>query len=164
MKWKLLTQETERTFVLVFDSGDEVVQTLRTFAEEQDLTAARFTAIGAFHEAMLGYFDFETKDYSKLPVDQQVEVLSLIGNIALKDAKPKVHAHVVVGRSDGTSLGGHLLSARVRPTLEVVLIESPVHLQRKHDEATGLALIDPNAESLPHRRGRPIKMEVESSN
>ena len=90
----------------------------------------------------LGYFDWESKEYQKIPVREQVEVLSLIGDVALKDGEPKVHAHVVVGRSDGSTRGGHLLDAHVRPTLEVILVQSPAHLRKHHDEESGLALID----------------------
>ena len=99
------------------------------------------TAIGAFRDATLGYFDWEAKEYLKIPVNEQVEVLSLIGDVALKDGEPKVHAHVVVGRSDGSTRGGHLIEAHVRPTLEVIVTESPVHLHKQVDEESGLALI-----------------------
>jgi predicted DNA-binding protein with PD1-like motif len=75
-------------------------------------------------------------------VQEQVEVLSLVGDIALKDGEPTVHAHVVVGKADGSAHGGHLIEAHVLPTLELILIESPNFLQRKYDEETGLALID----------------------
>ena len=103
--------------------------------------AARFTAIGAFAEATLGYFDWQSKEYRKIPIREQVEVLSLVGDIALEDGEPKLHAHVVLGRSDGTTRGGHLLEAHVRPTLEVMLVESPEHLHKEHDRESGLALI-----------------------
>jgi predicted DNA-binding protein with PD1-like motif len=101
------------------------------------------TAIGAFREATLGYFDWETMDYLKIPVREQVEVVSLVGDVAEGEkGGPKVHAHVVVSRRDGTALAGHLLEARVRPTLELILVdESPAHLQRRHDAESGLALI-----------------------
>lgn len=141
MHWKLLDQSTERTFALVFDTGDEAVSTLTRFAKDQNLAAARFTAIGAFSDAVLGYFDWTKKDYERIPVTEQVEVIALIGDIALKGADPQVHAHVVVGLRDGTTRGGHLLEARVRPTLEVMLTEAPAHLRRVHDAETGLALI-----------------------
>ena len=101
------------------------------------------TAIGAFSSVKLGYFDWETKAYRTIPVDEQVEVLSLLGDVATKDGEPAVHAHVVVGRSDGTTRGGHLLEAHVRPTLEVILDESPSHLRKRHDPESGLALIRP---------------------
>ena len=114
----------------------------RSIASLHQLTAARFTAIGAFSEATLGYFDAKKKAYEKIPVREQVEVLSLIGDVALDGGQPKIHAHVVVGKRDGTAHGGHLLAAHVRPTLEVMLTEAPMHLRRSFDPMSGLALID----------------------
>ena len=141
MKSKLINDQREKTFVLVFETGDEVASGLLEFAKQQKLAAAHFTAIGALEELTLGYFDWQSKEYQKIPVREQVEVLSLVGNIVDTDKGPKLHAHVVVGKRDGSAHGGHLIDARVRPTLEVVLIESPDHLRRRHDEASGLALI-----------------------
>jgi uncharacterized protein len=141
----------QRTFALVFDKGDEVVSQLTAFAREHRISAAQVTAIGALSDAMLGYFDRERKDYRKIPVSGQVEVLALVGDIALGDGEPTVHAHVVLGRPDGTALGGHLLEARVWPTLEVVLTESPAHLRRRHDPETGLALIELESSTTGHR-------------
>ena len=145
MKWRVLHENGERTFVLVFAKGDEAMAGLESFVREQHVTAARFTGIGAFTDAKLGYFDRERKDYAEIPVPEQVEALSLLGDVAMEDDEPKVHAHVVLGRSDGTTVGGHLLEARVWPTLEVVLDESPAHLRKRSDPETGLALIDPDA-------------------
>jgi uncharacterized protein len=142
VKSKVINEGPERTIALVFDRGDEVVGTLEQFAAKQKLTAARFTAIGAFERVTLGYFDWERKDYERIPVDEQVEVLSLVGDVALDGDKPKLHAHAVLGRRDGSTVGGHLLEATVRPTLEVLLIDSPGHLRRKRDPVSGLALID----------------------
>ena len=142
MKTKLLNRNGESTFALVLATNDEVVQCLTKFASEQKVTAAHFTGIGAFSSVVLGYFDWKRKDYNRIPIDEQVEVVSLVGDIALSKGKPMVHAHVVVGKTDGTAHGGHLLEGRVRPTLEVVLVESPAHLRRSHDAASGLALID----------------------
>jgi predicted DNA-binding protein with PD1-like motif len=141
MRSKVLSGTGERRFAIVFDTGDEVVAGLTRFAEEQKLDASSFTAIGAFSSALLGYFDWEKKDYERIPVREQVEVLALVGDIALQDGRPKLHAHVVLGKRDGSACGGHLLEARVRPTLEVILSESPSYLKREHDPASGLALI-----------------------
>jgi uncharacterized protein len=143
MRSRLIHSEGgEKIFVLVFDTGDEVVSEMTTFARENNLDAASITAIGAFSGATLGYFDIVRKEYEKIPLEEQVEVLSLIGDIALNEGEPELHAHVVLGRRDGTTRGGHLLEAHVRPTLEVVLTESPDHLKKRTDEETGLALID----------------------
>jgi predicted DNA-binding protein with PD1-like motif len=146
MKSKLLDATGQKTFALVFDKGDEVVGELTAFAKGERVRAAHFTAIGAFSEVTLGYFDRGRKDYKRMAIGEQVEVLSLIGDVALDDkGAPKVHAHVVVGLSDSQTRGGHLLSARVWPTLEVILVESPAYLRKRHDPDTGLALIDPAA-------------------
>jgi hypothetical protein len=131
-----------RTFILVFSTGDGVAKPLLQFARDQHIEAASFTGLGAFQHVTLGYFEFQKRDYKRIPVDAQVEVVSLVGNVAIGDDGPKLHAHVVVGQQDGTALGGHLLDATVRPTLEIVLVETPGHLRRRSDAATGLALID----------------------
>jgi predicted DNA-binding protein with PD1-like motif len=143
MKAKRLdAQNGHATYAVVFDTGEEVIAGLTDFAKRQRLDASHFTAIGAFSDATLTFFDMEKKDYRKIPVGEQVEVLSLVGDVTLDKGEPKIHAHVVVGKPDGTTRGGHILEAHVRPTLEVILVESPAHLRRTTDEATGLALIN----------------------
>lgn len=143
MKSKVLaTAAGQRTFAVIFDTGDEIMAGLQAFAREQRLAGSHFTAIGACREVRLGYFEWETKRYRAIPVDEQVEVLSLVGDVSLApDGQPQVHAHIVVGKADGTAHGGHLLRATVRPTLEVILTESPTHLQRQLDPDAGIPLI-----------------------
>ena len=143
MRSKILNDAAERTYALIFDTDEEPVSLLTRFAEEHNIAAARFTAIGAFREVLVGYFDWEKKDYVHIPIREQVEVLALVGDVAFaeKEKKPRLHAHVVVGKRDGTAHGGHLLQARVRPTLEVILTESASYLARRHDPQSGLALI-----------------------
>jgi uncharacterized protein len=141
MRAKVINEGPERTFAVILDKGDEVISTLERFAAEHGLTASRITAIGAFERVTLGYFDWRRKDYSRIEVDEQVEVLTLLADIAISGEKPKLHAHVVLGRRDGSTVGGHLLEAIVRPTLEVVLVESPGYLRRVHDPVSGLPLI-----------------------
>jgi predicted DNA-binding protein with PD1-like motif len=143
MKVRMIEQGAQKTYAVIFDKDEEFISGLTSWAKENKLGGSHFTAIGAFREVTLGYFDRDKKDYQKIPVREQVEVLSLIGDIALKDGIPQVHAHVVVGKFDGSAHGGHILEARVWPTLELILTESPKHLCRKYDPETGLALIDP---------------------
>lgn len=154
MEFKLLNHDNgERTYALIFDEGDEMMEGLKNFVAAQDIDGASFTAIGAFQRATLGFFDMDEKEYKPIPIDEQVEVLSLMGNVGIHVEKnePKIHAHVVVGKRDGAAMGGHVLEAHVRPTLEVVLIETPQFLQRRTDEKTGLALIDlASAHSTAH--------------
>ena len=141
MRWKRIADEPT-TFAVIFETGDEIASLLHRFATQQGLGDSSFKAIGALSYAKLGWFNWETKRYDPACVlDEQVELLSLIGDIALKDGDPQVHAHVVVGRSDGTAHGGHLLEARVRPTCELILTESPIHLRKTVDPTSGIALI-----------------------
>ena len=140
-----------RTLVIVLATDDEAVKSLTSFAVNQRLAASHFTAIGAFSRAVVAYFDWSAKQYRHISIDEQVEVLSLMGDVTIEDGKPKVHAHVVLGKADATAHGGHLIEASVRPTLEIVVTETPRPLHRRFDPASGVALIDPAAEKV--RRG-----------
>jgi uncharacterized protein len=134
--------KSPKTFILVFQMGDELAKGLSKFGEEQKLSAASFTAVGALSSVRLGWFSWESKKYEpSVTLDEQVELLSLIGDVALYKGKPVVHAHAVIGKRDGTAHGGHLLEAHIRPTCEVMLTESPAHLQKYVDPESGLALI-----------------------
>ena len=142
MRSTLLLDRAERTFVVVFDKGEEVIEGLTMFAGRERLRASHITAIGALSDVTLGYFDWVRKHYEAIRLNEQVEVVTLAGDVAVKGQDPQVHAHVTVGRRDGSAYGGHLLEGHVRPTLEIILVESPAHLRKKVDEVTGLALID----------------------
>ena len=145
MKSKLIDESGEKTFAVIFEKGDEVIETLRRFANEQRLLASHFTAIGALSNVVIGFFDPAKKQYKRIPIREQVEVLSLTGGITFEGDVPKIHAHIVLGKADGTAYGGHLLEGHVFPTIELILVESPKYLQRRLDKETGLALIDLDA-------------------
>jgi predicted DNA-binding protein with PD1-like motif len=143
MKTKLLHDaDGKRTFAIILETDDEAVSCLEAFAEKQSIGGSQVTAIGALSRATLAYFDWQTKAYQRINVGEQVEVASLIGDIAVgPDNRPSVHIHVVLGKRDGTALAGHLQEAHVRPTLEIIVTEMPVHLHKCKDKDSGLALI-----------------------
>ncbi|ESY66885.1 MULTISPECIES: PPC domain-containing DNA-binding protein [Mesorhizobium] len=147
MKSRLVNEISgQRTFVVVLDPGEEAFMALTDFAADQKVDGASLTAIGAFETATVGWFDPDAKTYRKIPIDEQCEVLSAIGDVALgDDGKPSLHVHAVLGLSDGTTRGGHLLDGIVRPTLEVTLVEAPGHLRRSKRPGLGVALIDLDA-------------------
>jgi len=139
---KVISPDHPRTYALIFETGDEVASSLKEFAEENQLSGSSFKGVGALSDVKVGWFNWEKKKYeTAASLNEQVEVLSLLGDIALHDGAPAVHAHIVVGKKDGTAHGGHLQEAHVRPTLELILTESPATLQKKHDPESGLALI-----------------------
>ena len=144
MQSKLIADAADgRTFVVVLDPGEEAVNTITGFAKSARLPGASLTALGAFERATVGWFDVATKNYRKIDVAEQCEALSLVGDIAIDDrGEPSLHLHAVLGLKDGSTRGGHVLEAIVRPTLEVILKETPRALKRKKRPDLGLALID----------------------
>lgn len=140
-----LVDETDgrRTFVVVLEMGEEVVSSITGFVEEQSLASSSVTGIGGFQRVRLGFFDYERSGFRENVVDEQVELLSLVGNVADEAGTPHLHAHVVLGRYDATTRGGHLVEGIVRPTMELVIEEYPEHLQRQLDDKTGLVLLKP---------------------
>jgi predicted DNA-binding protein with PD1-like motif len=144
MKSRLLNDGPQRTFALVFNTGEELIGAFSALAKQHNIHSASFTGLGALSRVVLGYFDWERKEYRKLVFDEQVEVVSLIGNVALdQHGQPSLHPHMVIARSDATAFGGHVLEALVRPVIELVVTESPAYLQRRKDAESGLALISP---------------------
>ena len=143
MKTKLLHEAGgKRTFAVILQTDDEAMRCLKDFAERERIGGAQVTAIGALRRAKLAYFDWETKAYQTIEVGDQVEVASLVGDIAVgPHGKPSIHVHAVLGRRDGSAMAGHLQEAHVRPTLEIIVTESPTHLCKAKDKESGLALI-----------------------
>jgi predicted DNA-binding protein with PD1-like motif len=140
---QLVAKEFERCFAVVLDEGEEATEQLLAFAKTYDVTGATFTGLGAFARATLGFFDLEHKEYRPIPIDEQVELISLVGNFAAEGREPRLHCHVAVSNRLGQAFGGHLLKGFVRPTLEVVVIDSPVHLRRAMDPRRGIPLLVP---------------------
>ena len=119
------------------------MQGLLAFARKHQLVAGHLTGIGAISHAVIGYFDPQKKTYLRNHEKGQAEVLSLTGNLARYNDEPFFHVHTVLGLRDGSTRGGHLFEATVRPTVEVVLTTYAKAVRRKIDPETGLPLLDP---------------------
>lgn len=145
MKWQQVEASPASVYVLVLAPGEDALAEITGFARKQGLGASQVTAVGAFSRAVVGWFDRAAKDYRRIGVDEQCEVLSLLGDIAVGEDGPTAHLHAVLGLSDGTTRGGHLLEGRVWPTLEVIVRDSPAALAKIHRPELGLALIDPES-------------------
>lgn len=148
MKVKQVAGGATLTYVAVLDADEEAFSALSDWAASQQISAAQVTAVGAFEGAIIGWFDRAARDYRRIHVGQQCEVLSLIGDIAVapgadgSPGQPQPHLHAVLGLEDGTTRGGHLLEGHVWPTLEVVIREAPAELRKTNRPDVGLALID----------------------
>jgi uncharacterized protein len=142
-KAALLSDGEAKTYLLEFHTGQEVMTGLLAFARKHGLVAGHLTGIGAISHAVIGYFDPQTKAYLRNEEPGQAEVLSLTGNLALDDNQPFFHVHVALGRRDGSTRGGHLFEATVRPTVELVLTTYAKPVRRTIDPETGLPLLNP---------------------
>jgi predicted DNA-binding protein with PD1-like motif len=143
MKSTRIGEGESRAFVLILDPGEEAFKAITDFADREQIGGAAITAIGAFARARVGWFDLAAKRYNPIDVDEQCEVLSLMGDIASgDDGKASLHLHAVLGLKDGSVRGGHFLQGLVRPTLEISIAETAVHLRRKKRPDLGIALID----------------------
>jgi predicted DNA-binding protein with PD1-like motif len=142
MKSKIVEDADVVTYVVVCDPGDEAMASLKGFARSERLEAAQITGVGGFERATVGWFDRTARQFRHIPVDEPTEVLSLIGDVAEGQDGPGLNIHVVLGLSDGTTRGGHLIEGQVFPALELVVTENPAELRRVMHPDLGVALID----------------------
>ncbi len=127
--------------LLVFAKGEEVMERLRQYAADEGIAAASFTGIGAFSSSTVAFFDRARRVYDPIPVDEQVELLNITGNITLFEGAPRIHAHATLSRPDGSTIGGHLIAGTVWPTLELTLWRGTAEIVRETDEESGLGLV-----------------------
>jgi len=130
-----------KTHMLVLRTGDDALKAITDFAGRKSIEGGSFSAIGAFQTSTIAYWNWDTKEYEPIEVSEQVEVLTMTGNVALAGDERRLHAHVVLGRRDGSTIGGHLMKAVVRPTLEVFMVDLGTRLARTRDKTTGLWLL-----------------------
>jgi predicted DNA-binding protein with PD1-like motif len=141
MKVQLIRDGDAKEYAVIFAKGDEAFSGIMEFAKKYHVASGHFTAIGALSRATLGWFDLQEKMYRKIPINEQIEVLSMIGDFALYQGKPALHTHMTVGHRDGRTSGGHVIEAVVSPTLEVFVTVEPAPLKKEYDPETGLTLI-----------------------
>lgn len=130
-------------YLIRLEPEEEALTALRAWAQNEDVGCAALWAIGAMRRATVGHFDPTARTYHRIQVEEQVEVLSLMGNVArAADGTPIVHVHVVLSRPDGSTVGGHLMEGIVFPMLEVIALVCPDPLFRRPDPTTGLTIWD----------------------
>jgi predicted DNA-binding protein with PD1-like motif len=140
VSYRVVNDKEPRSFLITLGKNDDVISALYKFAEANQIKGASFTGIGAVGCAALGFFDKDKRAYKVNKLPQQSELSSLSGNIACKDTGYVVHAHAVVSVPNGICLGGHLLYASAWPTVEIMLTETAVKIEKHPDAETGLSL------------------------
>lgn len=129
-------------FCVRLERGEEICGALCSVAEEKGLRAGSIDGIGALRDIDLGYFDLATKEYEHFQLSDSWELLSLNGNIAIRDGVPFPHLHALLGFREGEVRGGHLFSGVVSVTAEIFLRPFPVPIYRELDPEVNLALMD----------------------
>jgi predicted DNA-binding protein with PD1-like motif len=148
-KVRLLTTQSDGTkaYVLVLSQGDPVQAAIVAFAKDHHVVDAHFSAIGAVRDPEVAWFDESRKQFKAMSLHEQMEVLTLSGDITLgAEGQPLVHTHLVMARSDGEAWGGHLIEATASPTIELYVTTYPEPLYKRLDPATDLQLIEPSLE------------------
>jgi predicted DNA-binding protein with PD1-like motif len=144
LTYECISPTQPRRFMLIFHAGDDVLAGVADFANKEKVMGGNFEAIGALQQTALAYFDRQERVYHTIHVDEQAEVVSMTGNVSMRDGKYVVHSHAVVSLPEGKTLGGHVLYASVWPTIELFFTESEKQINRtNYDEESGLSLIKP---------------------
>lgn len=122
--------------------GADLLAALEQVAREHGITLGEVKAIGAVSQARIGYYNQAERKYYFLDLTRPLEIVSLIGNISLKDDKPMVHAHLTLADHEGRAFGGHLAEGTLVFACEFAIQEyrSASPLVRRMDEPTGLFL------------------------
>ena len=122
-------------------AGARIPEDILKIARREKLSTAKVEAIGGVDKLRLAYYNSRTMKYEEHDYDEFLEVTSVLGNITSKEGKPFLHVHGTFGRQDMSVIGGHVMSARVMPILEVVMIPTKNRALRRFDEEMGLNVI-----------------------
>ena len=138
---KMSNYKLKRTIICQFPYGSDLYDGLTEIVQKENIKLGRIQAIGATTHAKVAYYDQNTKKYNPLEFSGGMEIVSLNGNASLRDGKPFVHVHILLGDAQGKVFGGHLLPGTKLFACEVLIDElEGEELLRGHDERTGLYL------------------------
>ena len=125
-------------------TGDEIVESITSIFKEEKIYSGMINGIGAINQVQLGFYNLESKKYKKKYFNDDYELTSLMGNIALKDGNPFVHIHINMSDENFDVIGGHLFSAVTAASAEVIVLLDNQHIKRELDQKVGLYLWDFN--------------------
>ncbi len=130
-----------RHFIGRLPHGKDLIASVEAFCEKNEIQMGTFSIIGALSSMTIGAYDQKQQVYVTFKKEMEFEIVSCIGNISLKDGKPFVHAHIILGDGKGETTGGHLFSESIVFAGEIDILEfSGKPFERMHDQTTGLML------------------------
>lgn len=128
-------------YILRLDKGEEFINSIQNFCEKEGIKVGWLAAIGSMQDLDLAYFDTELKEYEIKKFKEFLEIVSITGNIALKEDKVFCHAHGLFSKEDMSVIGGHIHRCVVSSTCEVVIFIGEGELKREFNDETGLYLL-----------------------
>ena len=129
------------TYVVRLDVGDEIGESILKLAEQENITLAEVSGLGAVNELIVSVFDSRAQRYITNPFRGAYEITSMSGNITMKDGKPHLHMHIAAGDIRGNAVGGHLVQAFIAVTGEVFVRVLPGTVERRYDENSGINVL-----------------------
>lgn len=128
-------------WVIVLKKGEKLIEKLKEFLEKENIKSGYLSGIGAVSSVELAHYNLQEKRYTTKKFDEPLEIVSLLGNVAMKEEEKIIHCHIAVGTNKMNLYGGHLIEASVAATCEIVFNEFEVPVNKKKDPNTGLNLI-----------------------
>lgn len=137
----VIARHEKEAYILNIERGEELLSALRAFLDKEQIKAGYFTGLGAAGTLDLAYYNLAAKKFERHVIQEDVEILSLTGNIAMLKDEAIIHVHGTFGRKDLSVFGGHIFSLRVSGACEIHLTKLSGEMSRAYDEATGLNLL-----------------------
>ena len=137
--------KANNSYIIRLEKGESIIEKLELLCQEENISTAFLSGLGALLSATLAFYNLEKKEYELKKLSETHEIVSLVGNITLVDGKPFVHSHCVLSNSKFECFGGHLKEGAVGATCEIHLTKLDTEIERKLDEEIGLKLLDCSA-------------------
>ena len=137
---KLILQDKNK-YVLKVSVGEDVMVELKIFCQDQEIEAASFFAIGAAKEIQIAWYNIHKKEDVKRDIQQELEIVSLLGNVAIEGKETLVHAHGSFSDKNMQIMAGHVNKLVVGAACEIVLTKLEGKIEKTYDDETGLKLM-----------------------
>ena len=129
------------TYVVRLDRGEEINEKLLWLASTENIHLAKISGLGEVNIVTLGNYSPETRQYKVTTFHADFEIVSLGGNLTMKDGKPYLHIHMAASDAGGRCYGGHLHRGDVNGSVELMITVLDGRVEREASTEIGLNLI-----------------------
>ena len=126
--------------VVRIDKDEEIVEIVKHVCSDNNVRLGSVNGIGSTNQVTIGLFDTGTKQYLSKELVGEYEITNLAGNISTMNGEVYLHLHITLSDAHYNAFGGHLNSAIVSGTCEVVIDVIEGEVDRAFSEEIGLNL------------------------